>query len=144
MQQQTSNWVYVVSLSRHKAEGSELTYVDIVEKKGMYYHPFGVRGWPREAPNYIAFRYDGRLQTIHHVENYVITRKMHEVIHELPDKEWDTSHFVYTLGPAIRPNKIIKTGNVYASGRRWAMLDLLLTSDTILEACDLSTKRVRS
>lgn len=144
MQQKTSNWVYVVSLSYEKAEGSELSYIDIVEKKGMYYHPFGVRGWPKEAPNYIAFRYSGQLQSIHHIEKYVVTKKMKEVISELPDKEWDTDHYVYTLGPAIKPNKIIKTGNIYASGRKWAMLDLLLTSDTISEACDKSSDRVNN
>lgn len=144
MQQITSNWVYVVSLSYEKAEGSDLSYVDIVEKKGMYYHPFGVRGWPKEAPNYVAFRYGGQLQSIHHIENYTVTRKMHEVIPELPDEEWDTDHFVYNLGPAIKPSKVVKTGNIYASGRKWAMLDLLLTSDTISEACDLSAQRVNS
>lgn len=144
MQEKTSNWVYVVSLSYAKAEGSELSYVDIVEKKGKYYHPFGVKGWPKEAPNYIAFRYDGRLQSIHHIENYVVTKRIHEIIPELPDVEWETSHFVYSLGPAIKPSKIVKTGNIYASGRKWAMLDLLLTSDTIAEACDLSAQRVNS
>lgn len=144
MQEKTSNWVFVVSLSYKKAEGSNLSYVDIVEKKGKYYHPFGVRGWPKEAPNYIAFRYDGRLQSIHHIEDYVITKRIHDIIPELPDEEWETSHFVYTLGPAIKPSKTVKTGNIYASGRKWAMLDLLLTSDTIAEACDLSAQRVNS
>ena len=144
MQQKTSNWVYVVSLSYAKAEGSSLSYVDIVEKKGMYYHPFGVRGWPKEAPNYVAFRYGGRLQSIHHIEKYAVTRRMHEVIPELPDEEWDTEHLVYTLGPAIKPSKTVKTGKIYASGRKWAMLDLLLTCDTISEACDLSSQRVNS
>ena len=144
MQEKTSNWVFVVSLSYTKAEGSNLSYVDIVEKKGKYYHPFGVRGWPKEAPNYIAFRYDGRLQSIHHIEDYVITKRIHDIIPELPDEEWETNHFVYTLGPAIKPSKTVKTGNIYASGRKWAMLDLLLTSDTIAEACDLSAQRVNS
>ena len=144
VQEKTSNWVFVVSLSYTKAEGSNLSYVDIVEKKGKYYHPFGVRGWPKEAPNYIAFRYDGRLQSIHHIEDYVITKRIHDIIPELPDEEWETSHFVYTLGPAIKPSKTVKTGNIYASGRKWAMLDLLLTSDTIAEACDLSAQRVNS
>ena len=143
-QQKTSNWVYIVSLSYAKAEGSDLSYVDIVEKKGKYYHPFGINGWPKEAPNYIAFRYNGQLQSIHHIEHYDITRNPHKFIPELPNKEWSADHFLYTLGPAIKPSKIVKTGNIYASGRKWAMLDLLLTSDTISEACDLSEKRLNS
>ena len=144
MQNVNSNWVYIVSLSYRKAEGSALSYIDIVEKKGKYYHPFGINGWPKEAPNYVAFRYNGKLQSIHHIEDCHITRKMHEYIPELPDEEWDSDHLIYELGPAIRPNKIVKTGNIYANGRKWAMLDLLLTSDTISEACDLSAQRTNS
>ncbi len=144
MQPQSSNWVYVVSLSYDKAGDSDLSYIDIVEKKGKYYHPLGINGWPKEPPNYIAFRYDGRLQSIHHIEKYDITKNMHDLIPEMPDIEWDTTHFVYTLGPAIKPVKTVKTGRIYASGRKWAMIDLLLTSDTIAEACDLSYKRAQS
>ncbi len=143
MQQKMSNQVYVVSLSRAKA-GGELTFLDVVEKKGKYYHPFGIKGWPKEPPNYIAFRYDGRLQSIHHIESYTITRNLHDEIPELPDKEWDDDHFIYTLGPAIRPSKKVVTGNIYPSGRKWAMLDLLLTCDSISEACEKSAARLTS
>ena len=143
-QQKTSNWVYVVSLSDDKAEGSSLTYIDVVEKKGKYYHPFGNK-WPKEAPNYIAFRYQGKLQSIHHIDSYIITKNAHDEIPEMPDKEWDDAHFIYTLGPAIKPNKTIKTGNkVRMAARVWAMLDLLLTADTISEAMDLSKQRMNS
>ena len=31
----------------------------------------------------------------------------------------------------IRPSKIIKTGKIFRNGRKWAMLDTLLTVDTI-------------
>ncbi len=140
-QQQSSNWVYVVSLSNDKAGDSTLTYRDVVEKKGKYYHPFGNK-WPKEAPNYIAFRYNGRLQSIHHIERYVITRNAHTEIPEMPDTEWDEPHFIYTLGPAMKPNKEVKNGkSITRSLRVWAMLDLLLTSDTITEAWTLSKKR---
>ena len=143
MQNQTSNWVYVVSLSRGKAGGC-LNYIDVVEKKGKYYHPVGAgrNGWPKEPVNYIAFRYDGKLQSIHHIEGYVITKNMHDVIEEMPDEEWEQDHFVYTLGPAIKPSKEVKTGNIYASGRKWAMLDTLFSSETIEQACNISKKRM--
>ncbi len=140
MQSQTSNWVYVVALS-YKEAGSGLSYVDIVEKKGKYYHPIGGNGWPKDPPNYIAFRYGGRLQSIHHIEKYDVSRNLHSEISELPDVEEDMDYFIYTLGPAIRPPKVVKTGKIYASGRKWAMLDTLLTSDTISEACDISKAR---
>ena len=142
MQNQTSNWVYVVSLSKAKAGGC-LNFIDVVEKKGKYYHPVGGNGWPKEPVNYIAFRYDGKLQAIHHIEGYVITKNIHDEIKEMPDEEWEQDHFVYTLGPAIKPSKEVKTGNIYASGRKWAMLDTLLTSETIEQACNISKKRLQ-
>lgn len=140
-QNKTSNWVYVVSLSHDKAGNSNLSYIDVVERKGKYYHPFGTNGWPKDAPNYIAFRYDGQLQSIHHIDDYDVTKNMHTFIPEIPDEEWEP-HFIYTLGPAIKPSKIVKNGSgVRRAARVWAMLDLLLTSDTITEARDISYKR---
>lgn len=141
MQKQTTNWVYIVVISKDTA-GGNLSYIDVVEKCGKYFHPVSVNGWPKEPVNYIAFRYDGRLQSIHHIERYTITKNMHTEISEMPDEEWEQEHFVYTLGPAIKPSKVVKTGNIYASGRKWAMLDTLLTSNTIAEACNISKKRM--
>ncbi|MCR5323020.1 MAG: hypothetical protein K6E85_07105 [Lachnospiraceae bacterium] len=143
-QQKSSNWVYVVSLSNDRAGDSNLTYIDIVEKKGKYYHPFGNK-WPKEAPNYIAFRYHGQLQSIHHIESYVITKNVHDEISEMPDEEWNDAHFVYTLGPAIKPSKTVKAGEkVRMAARVWAMLDLLLTEDTVSKAMELSKQRMNS
>lgn len=75
MQAKESNWVYVVSLSTKKPENCDLTWVELVEKKMKYFHPFGIKGWPKEPPNYIGFRYKGKLQSIHHIESYSITKK---------------------------------------------------------------------
>jgi len=140
MQTIESNMVYVVSLSKDYADGCDLTYIDIVEKKHKYFHPFDYRGWPKEPPNYIAFRYGGKLQSIHHIEKYVVTSNLHDEIKEMPDIESD-DYFVYRLGPAIRPQKEVRTGNIYRNGKVWAMLDTLLTCDTISEARDLTKRR---
>ncbi|MBP3327264.1 MAG: hypothetical protein J6L77_12715 [Coprococcus sp.] len=51
------------------------------------------------------------------------------------------NYFVYKLGPAIIPPKEVKNGKIYPNGRVWAMLDTLLTSDTISEARDISKAR---
>ncbi len=51
-------------------------------------------------------------------------------------------YFVYNLGELIIPLKTVKIGNIYASGRKWAMLDTLLTADTIYEACEISRQRM--
>lgn len=143
VQKAESNLVYVVSLSYAKPDGCQLSWLQIVQKYHKYFCPVGGNGWPKEPPNYIAFRYDGKLQSIHHIESYVVTDRMHTQIPDMPDEKWDTDHFVYTLGPAIVPQKTVKTGKIYRSGRVWAMLDTLLTCDTISEARDLTQNRLR-
>ena len=142
MQNQTSNEVYVVSLGSGNPDNCTLTWIDIVKQKSKYFHPFGGNGWPKEPPNYIAFRYFGKLQSIHHIEGYVVSTNLHNEIKEMPDKEDDYPHFIYTLGPAIIPQKDIMTRKIYPSGRVWCHLDTLLTCDTISEARDLTRERM--
>lgn len=141
MQNQNSNEVYVVSLGSGGPANSTLTWIDIVKEKNKYYHPVG-NGWPKEPPNYIAFRYGGKLQSIHHIEGYVVAMTPHGEIPELPDEEWEEPHFIYTLGPGFKPAKDVKTGKIYPSGRVWCYLDLLFTCNTIAEARDLTKKRM--
>lgn len=140
MQPQESNWVYVVSLGdREWAPG--LTYIQTVEKRRKYFHPYGgVRGWPKEPPNYIGFRYHGVLQSIHHIENWEVIKNFHLHFPESPDEE-EEPYFLYKLGPPIRPSRELKSGKVVRSMRVWAMLDLLLTSKTISDARVASDKR---
>ena len=144
MQAKESNWVYVVSLSTGKPENCDLTWKELVEKKMKYFHPFGIKGWPKEPPNYIGFRYGGRLQSIYHIESYSITKNIHDEIEEMPNVEDEYEHFVYSLGKAIIPPKDVKTGKIYASGRKWAMIDTLLTADTIHEASEISRQRMNN
>lgn len=139
MQDQESNRVYVVSLSNDCPAWSSVTWKEIVTKHNLYFHPVG-EGWPKAPPNYIAFRYAGCLQHVHHIDKY-------EVIKEYPktlaDKkgEFEGNHFLYTLGPEIRPAKTVKTGKLFRNGRVWSALDLLLTCDSISEARDKTKKR---
>lgn len=144
MQAKESNWVYVVSLSTAKPEKCDLTWIELVEKKMKYFHPFGINGWPKEPLNYIGFRYGGRLQSIYHIESYSIVKNLHDEIEEMPNVEDEYEHFVYSLGKPIIPSKVVKTGNIYASGRKWAMLDTLLTADTIHEASEISKQRMNN
>jgi len=143
MQEKDSNWVYVVSVGTGHPDNCDLTWIDFVEKYRRYFHPVGggKGGWPKTPPNYIAFRYYGQLQSIHHIDDYVVTRNLHDVFEEMPDEEWEVDHFVYKLGPAIKPDHVVKTGNLYATLRVWAMIDTLLTADTISEARDISKER---
>jgi len=140
MQDQDSNRVYVVSLNRKCHADSKITYIDIVKKKGCYFHPVG-HGYPKVPLNYLGFRYDGKLQHIHHVESWDEVEDLHDGIREIPSKKIQP-HYLYRLGPAIVPSKDVKNGSsVQRAARRWAMLDLLLTSNTISEAVELTKQR---
>jgi len=139
MQNVDSNWVYVVSLGSGTPSGWKLSWIDVVEKKRRYFHPVG-GGWPKEPPNYVAFRHHGKLQSIHHVESYTVFDNPHSVFPEIPSSNWGP-HFLYTLSPAFAPANEVKTGNIYPSGRVWCMLDTLFLEGTISAARDLSNQR---
>jgi hypothetical protein len=142
MQNLNSNWVYVVALAQGKPKGWGISWIDIVKKHRHYFHPVGGGrgGWPKEPPNYIAFRYNGKLQSIHHVEGYEVFTNPHEKFPEIPEETW-SPHFLYRLGPAFGPDKEVRTGNIYRSGRVWCMLDTLFTAGTISDARDVSKRR---
>ncbi|WP_207642635.1 hypothetical protein [Ruminiclostridium josui] len=142
MQNKDSNLVFVVSLGSSKIEGSDLTWIDVVEKKERYFHPMGQNGWPKTPPNYIAFRYHGKLQSIHHIEGYKVLTDLSSRIPEIPYASWmETPHFLYKLGKGFAPSKEVKTGNIYRNGRVWCMLDTLFTCDTISDARDETKRR---
>jgi hypothetical protein len=142
MQNQESNMVYVVSLGSGIPEGCSISWIDIVAKKHSYFHPVA-KGWPASPPNYLGFRYHGVLQKIHHVDSWKIVDDLHSEIKEIGAGLWKYPHYFYKLGPTITPNREVKNGRVYPSGRVWAMLDLLLTCDTVSDARDWTNKRLR-
>ena len=139
MQDQESNMVFVVSLSAETPDGWGVSWRDIVVQKGLYFHPAD-KGWPKQPPNYVGFRYGGTLKSIHHVDSWQITEEMHEHIVEIPGGSWPP-HFLYRLSEPIVPYKTVKTGSIYQAGRVWAMIDLLLTCDSISEARDKTKAR---
>jgi len=141
MQNQESNIVYCVVLARGTPSWSKISWKDVVNVKGRYFHPAGIKGWPKEPPNYMGFRYDGKLHSIHHVDSWKIVDELHQEIPEI-DPGKDVPHYIYTLGPPITPPKEIRNGNIYVKGRYRIMLDLLLTCDTIQEARDMTQKRL--
>lgn len=141
MQNPTFNLAYVVSLNAGTATGADVPWIDIVVKQARYFHPVG-KGWPKEPPNYVAFRYHGRLQSVHHIESFEVTT---DLAARVPGWNLPTPgpHYLYALGPAIRPLHEMKTGpKVVRSNRVWAMLDLLLTAPTLTEAVRLTKLRL--
>lgn len=143
MQNETSNMVYVVVLNDYALDWCDISFMDIVCQRNRYFHPVGLRGWPKTPPNYMAFRYWGALQRIHHVDSYEVIISPHDHIPEIhAGHDWsDEPHFLYKLGPLIEPPHEVRTGKVYANGRVWSALDLLLTSKTIAQARDRTRAR---
>jgi len=146
MQDQDSNWVYVVSLGRGGMEAVDLDWIEVVERYSLYFHPYGVCGWPKEPPNYLGFRYNGHLQRVCHVESAEIIDNLYATLNRLTGRATrrtqSTGEYVlYRLGPPIVPVSPVKTGSIWGSGRVWAALDLLLTCQTVSEARDMSKAR---
>ncbi len=135
-----SNWVYCVVLSDETPHGWKISYRDIVEKNKLYFHPIGVNGWPKRPVNYIAFRYKGKLLSIHKVEEALVFTNPNEYIQEVPKMSWEPC-FLYKLGPGIVPKKTIINGRIFPSGRIWCMIDTFFTAHTIQEAKEISTRR---
>lgn len=137
-----SNMVYVVSLGYEDEFGTGETFVSIVEDHDMYFHPFGRGGWPKVPPNYLGFRYDGKLQCIRHVDAYGVSDDPWNAIPKLKNKtSWPKEpHLSYSLGTRISPPKDVRSTNI-RNTRLWAPLDLLLTCDTIPEAVKKGKQR---
>jgi hypothetical protein len=138
MQDRNSNKVFCVVLGSDKPEWSKLSWKEIVEKERKYFYPVSKK-WPPDPPNYIAFRYDGKLQSIHHVEKYEVVTKMYE--HLPVDKEEWEPFFLLTLGKPFKPSSEVKNGNIYPQQHLWFDLDTVFTSRTIEEARDITKER---
>jgi hypothetical protein len=107
MRDTNSNEVHVVALTRRVWEGwpADLSPVDVVEKHRIYHYPTVGGNYPRIVPNYVGFRYDGRLQSIHHVDDYVVSDTPFDHVPGAPNITWDAPAFFLQLGPPIRPDQ---------------------------------------
>jgi hypothetical protein len=145
MQNVRSNLVYVVSLGQ-EIEDTGMTFRDVVLKHDTYFCPVGGKrgGWPKEPPNYLGFRFDGRLQQIRHVESYGVTENNYAGFKPLRGKVnfKKQRHWLFKLGPPIQPLNEIRTGRLYRAQRVWAAIDLLLTCATVAEARDKTQSRL--
>jgi hypothetical protein len=142
MQNPRDNLVYVVSLSDDPIkDGNPYTWIDVVEKDHRYFHPVGNR-WPLLPPNYIAFRYYGELQSVHHIDGYAVVTNLSDQNAQWP---WtDSDHFVYSLGPPMRPARQMRTGNIYRNHRVRCAIDTLLSGAymSISAARDETSRRL--
>lgn len=139
METKRSNMVFVVSLGGGGAWGVD--FHAAVRDHGRYFFPTEGR-WP-DPPNYVAFRFGGKLQSIHHVDGYEVMTNPRRYFDQAEDVEI-TPHYILKLGPAIVPPREVKTGpGIVMATRVWCMLDTLLTSPTITEALRVTKERLR-
>lgn len=138
----SSNWAYCVVLGRGAVEGTSLDWMDIPLKHHKYFHPFGRGGWTPDPPNYMAFRWDGRVRQFNHVEKVTVVDDAAEVLPSLLPAGLITGpHYAYDLGPAVQLPSPLKNGAIYATARVWAMIDLLFTASDLKEATVASQAR---
>ena len=125
MERQIDNHVFVVSLGwQPMVDGQTHTWIDVVEKDKCYFHPVG-HNWPPRPPNYIGFRYNGKLQSVHHIDSFEIVENL--ATYNPLWLKTDFDHFVYRLGPPMRPAQEVKTGKIFRNGRVWCAIDTLLS-----------------
>jgi hypothetical protein len=142
MERTTDNTVYVLSLGiQPMVKGKRHNWIDVVEKDQCYFHPVG-NHWPVQPPNYVGFRYRGTLQSVHHVDSFSVVRNLATVNRLWPKTK--INHFVYRLGPAMRPAREMRAGKVFRSARVWCAIDTLLSGDykTLSDARDETKKRL--
>jgi hypothetical protein len=142
MERTSDNTVYVVSVGIHPmVEGKNHTWIDVVEKDHCYFHPVG-KNWPPQPPNYVGFRYRGRLQTVHHIDSFSVVRDLATYNRLWPKTK--ANHFVYRLGPAMLPSKEMRAGKVFRNARVSCAIDTLLSGayKTLSDARDESKRRL--
>jgi hypothetical protein len=143
MRETDSNVVHVVALTRKVWAGwpTDLSPVDEVVKHLTYHYPT-VGNYPRIVPNYMGFRYDGKLQSIHHVDDYTISDTPVGHVPGAPDLSWDSPAYVLKLGPPIRPDHPVPTGKGYwPSAPLDIDIDLLFTAASVADARTLTVAR---
>lgn len=138
---------YVVSLNRSRIQPSDpLTWIDVVVEQGKYFHPVGGSdrsGWPSIPPSYIGFRYLAKFRSVHFIERVDVTDHLQDVDPRWP--ETNAPHFVYTLGPAMKPAIPMPLGKIQYNMRARVALDLLLSGKAtdFKAAMDLTRERVQ-
>lgn len=128
---------------------TKLSSVDVLAKRGLYWHRVTPQFKSKSVPAYLAFYYGGKLQSVHHVEDCeeVPRRSDSRLLarHRSEAPKFSKPHIVFKLGPAVHPQSDIRVGKggTYGSEMRCTMLHLL-TSPTIQAARKKSAAQKKS
>ena len=147
MQNQESNLVYVIALGgREKQRFSGKSWRDYVIQNRIF-HQSTEGHWPKDPPNYLGFRYDGKLRSIHHVDSYEIVNDLRGHIPRVRHREnWmKKPHHLCKLGPPITSHEghEPKSGDIRNTRVR-AALDLLLSCRTLSAARKQTKSRLNT
>ena len=78
----SSNWAYCVVLAQARMHGSTATWMDVPLVHRRYTHPYD-KHWPTTPPNYLAFRWRGKVRQFNHVENTLVVDDLSEALGQL-------------------------------------------------------------
>jgi hypothetical protein len=123
MRDTDTNEVHVVALTRKVWEGwpADLSPVDELEKHRLYHYPT-VGNYRKIVPNYMGFRYDGRLQSIHHVDSYEIIDTPHGHIPGAPDLLGMRRSTCSTLVPLFVRTTRSRPARESGRAHRWSLI----------------------
>ncbi len=132
-----TNRVWVVALTDDTMPGWTITFKDVVDDHRKYFQKVS-KGNPA---TYIAFKYKSRLHSIHFVEKYEEIMDATPFFDQPNGEPFPEPHYLFSLGPPIRPAHEVKYGKIWNPGRVYCMLDTLLTCNTIEEAVKETKRR---
>jgi hypothetical protein len=127
------SWTYCVVLNDVKPCGGA-SFKQIVTEQLSYFHPYGIRGWPTEPPNFMAFRWNGAVQRIHRIVEHEVVPQLSDCWPYLDDEAANRPHAVYRLGPRLPPYQPVPNGASYRASRLWVLLDQLQSAPTLAAA----------
>ncbi len=130
--------VHVVALNSNISEMG-IRYEQVPYELGAYWYPEKAP-WPKMPPNFLGFRFQGQLQSVHHVDEVRHFGAFDEVFPQTTEA-WGPG-VLATLGPPIRPEQPVRTGRgIQRSMHAEVDIDLLLTCSTITEAFKKTKER---
>lgn len=133
MRSVADSWTYCVVLNDERPGGPKApSFKEYVTDLSCYFHPYGEGGWPTQPPNFMAFRWGGKVQRIHRVTSSEVIPTIRERFpSHPPGVKSDRAHAVYQLGPQLPPHDPIPNGTNYRANRLWVLLDQLQTAPNL-------------